>query len=192
MLRYTANAMDETVSAHLSDFFNGKITPEAFEQWVGQTPELKELVTEDDYFRLISTDFKVADARHSLEDLLRKYIDWAQYEKEKLAETLMCIIWKDKAIDALLDTYQRYTNGQRFLHTLGYKYGKLFVSTDAPRSLRRKLTAEPEPVDPQALFEKIYPDVKAEATRILGLLLAERIQFTGTYTVGGCAEYTES
>ncbi|MEZ0607887.1 hypothetical protein ACAW74_05185 [Fibrella sp. WM1] len=183
--------MDETVSAHLSDFFNGKITPEAFEQWIGQTPELKELVTEDDYFRLVSTDFKVADARHSLEDLLRKYIDWAQYEKEKLSEVLMCIIWKDKPIDALLDTYQRYTNGQRFLQTLGYKYGKLFTQAEAPRSLRRKLTSDPAPLDHDALFEKHYPELKAEATRLLGLLVADRIRFTGTYTVGGCAEYTE-
>lgn len=183
--------MDETVNAQLSDFFNGKITPEAFEEWLGQTPELKELVTEDDYIQLISTDFKLADARNSLEELLRKYVDWAQYEKEKLAETLMAIIWRDKAVDALIDTYERYCNGQRFLRTLGLKYGKPFAQPNSPKTFRHRLMPDPDLTDQQAFFDKIYPDVSAEAKRLLGLLIAERIQFTGTYTIGGCPEYTE-
>lgn len=178
--------MNEVVNTQFSDFFSGKITPEAFEEWVGQTPELKELVAEDDYQRLISTNFKQADARNTLEEMLRKYVDWGQYEKEKLAETLSAIIWNDNAVDALIDCYERFSSGQRFLNTLGLKYGQLFAKSSQPAKRR-----DFAPADQEAMLSKVHPEATAEAKRLLGLLVAERIQFTGTYTTSGCPEYIE-
>jgi hypothetical protein len=179
--------MNELVHTHLSDFLSGKITPEAFTKWVGQTPELKELLAEADYQQLAADPLKQTVSRDSLEEVLRKYVDWAQYEKEKLAETLMAIIWNENPVNALIDLYERYSKGQRFLHTLGLKYGRLFAQRSPARRLRTPLPASPEARE--ALLQKVYPQANAEAKRLLGLLVAERIQFTGTYTTEGHPEY---
>lgn len=181
--------MNETVNEQFSGFFTGKLSPEDFREWVTQTPELKEVVREDDYQRLITTDFKQADARHSIEEVIRRYVDWGQFEKEKLAETLMDIVWNENPVAALLDCYERFSNGQRFLQTLGLKYGRLFASAGPPAKTRRLLNNQPD--DQAALLSKVWPEAAAEAKRLLGMLVAERIVFTGTYTVGGCPEYIE-
>jgi hypothetical protein len=183
----TAYIMNETVHTHLSDFLSGKLSPEAFTEWVVQTPELKELIAEDDYQQLAANVPKQAVSRDSLEEVLRKYVDWAQYEKEKLAETLMAIIWNENPEHALIDLYQRYSRGQRFLYTLGLKYGRLFAQPTGTRRLR--MIAPPTPEEREALLQKVYPQATAEAKRLLGLLVAERIQFTGTYTSDGHPEY---
>jgi hypothetical protein len=179
--------MNETVHTHLSDFLSGKITPEAFTQWVGQTPELKELIAEDDYRQLAASPIQQVVSRDSLEEVLRKYVDWAQYEKEKLAETLMAIIWNENPVNALVDLYERYARGQRFLYTLGLRYGRLFVQRTPARRVRT--VAPPTADERDALLQKVYPQANAEAKRLLGLLVAERIQFTGTYTTEGNPEY---
>ncbi|ARK09076.1 hypothetical protein A6C57_01390 [Fibrella sp. ES10-3-2-2] len=175
--------MSRQISAQIIAYLVGNLPIDDFATWVHKTPALRSLLSPADYDELMSIDFHQTTAPSLLDNLLRGYIDWAQYEKEQLSELLMAIIWKDNAPAALIQANELYTQGFTFLKVLGNDYG-LAVRTaygDAP-----SVKAEDD-----TLLLTLYPKAREEAKRLLTSLVDGRIAFTGTYTPDGTPEFTE-
>ncbi|MEZ0486847.1 hypothetical protein [Fibrella aquatica] len=171
------------ISSQLISYLVGGLTLDDFAQWVKATPELRSILSPTDYAALMSIDFQHTESPSLLDKLLRGYIDWAQHEKEQLAELLMAIIWKDRPLTALVSMYEKFTHGLTFLNTLGNEYGKSILSTYG---------ANPESVEGhESTLMAVYPKARDEAKRILHSLVSGKITFTGTYTQEGHPEYIE-
>ena len=176
-------AMSRQISAQLIAYLVGKLPIADFATWIHETPALRSLLSPADYDKLMSIDFQQATAPSLLDNLLRGYIDWAQYEKEQLSELLMAIIWNDNAPAALVQAHERYTQGLTFLKVLGNEYGLAIRTAFGP-------TPGPE-AEQDPLLTTLYPKVREEAKRLLTCLVADRITFTGTYTPEGFPEFTQ-
>ncbi|RYF75609.1 MAG: hypothetical protein EOO39_06665 [Cytophagaceae bacterium] len=131
----------------------------------------------------MSIDFQQAQTPSLLDKLLRGYIDWAQHEKEQMAELLMAIIWKDDASAALINAHDKFKQGLRFLNVLGNEYGLAMITNYG--------SAPKQGDGHERMLAAIYPKAREEAKRILTCLVSGKIKFTGTYTNEGCPEYVE-
>ena len=165
------------ISAQIIACLVGKLPLTDFDAWVQQTPELRSLLSPGDYAELMSIDFQQIATPSLLDKLLRGYIDWAQYEKEQLAELLMAIIWKDNVPAALAELHEHFTHGLTFLDVLGNEYGLAVKVAQSPN-------AKPG-ADLDTIMKTIYPKARLEAKRLLACLMAGKIEFTGTYTQEG-------
>ncbi|WP_375446309.1 hypothetical protein [uncultured Fibrella sp.] len=132
----------------------------------------------------MSIDFQEATAPSLLNKLLRGYIDWAQHEKEELAELLMDIIWKEDALAALVRAHEHFKHGLRFLNVLGNEYGLAVLNAYGPEPKLKE--------GHENMLAVIYPKARDEAKRILTCLVSGKIKFTGTYTQEGYPEYVEA
>ncbi|MEZ0541473.1 hypothetical protein [Fibrella arboris] len=172
-------ATSRRISSQFIAYLVGRLSIDDFAEWVRQTPELTTVLSPTDYTELMSIDFQHAKAPSLLDRLLRGYIDWAQYEKEQLAELLMAIIWKDDLAASLATAQEQFKHGLRFMNVLSNEYGKSILSTQGLKKADERLLAS------------VYPKVCDEAKRLLACLVAGKIKFTGTYTSEGYPEYVE-
>lgn len=176
--------MNRPIIAQFIAFLVGKLSITDFAEWIpSHTAELNAVLSPTDYAELMTIDFQSPQAPSLLDRMLREYVDWAQYEKEKLAELLMAIIWKDDAPRALVSAHEQFRQGLRFLNVLGNEYGRTIAKVHG--------TVPKSEDEEDRLLTAIYPKAREEAKRLLSCLVADKIKFTGTYTQEGYPEYIE-
>ncbi len=179
--------LDLTESRHLSTqliaFLVGNFPVTEFEAWVHQTPELRTVLNQPDYDELLTIRAEHPNAHLAYESILNPYIDWAQYEKEQLAELLMAIIWEDNAPAAMNRLRELFLKGYDFLAVLVTQHSHQLVATTSTKTRT--------PAQQEALMANLYPKLRAEANRVLVQLVAGKICFTGTYSSEGCPDYIE-
>ncbi|MBO3272552.1 hypothetical protein [Hymenobacter defluvii] len=154
-----------------------KLAVPDFEAWVYATSELEKVLDSDDYFELISLNYKDRVALHNLKKLLDKYIDCGQVYTEELKQILQKIINyanADEVLTALVDSYDWWSDGYSFLEDLGFTYGMV-----AGRDFVWEESAVWENIpalQKQKYIKQFYPAVEQEAKRILNWLEAGTIQ----------------
>lgn len=115
-------------------FYNtlkGDISLSDFEQWLYANKELEELLPADDYLDLIALNYNGKYAKYELYGLLRKHTDPGEFETYKLLRLLREAQQKtDELPYILMDLYDLYCKGYRFLQELGISYG---LEVEAPR-----------------------------------------------------------
>jgi hypothetical protein len=80
--------MTDDIKLRFFRALSGDLTIDEFEQWVYQSDELKQALTEDFHFELMSFGYKQRGARFELTKILNKLIDIGEYETWKLKRLL--------------------------------------------------------------------------------------------------------
>ena len=102
----------------------GDVSLDGFEQWLYEDKEIKEHLNSDDYFELLSFDFKKSGAKYELCNLLKKYIDPEEFETYKMLGLLNEARRKTEQLPfVLMDFYELYCKGYNFLRDLGLGIG---------------------------------------------------------------------
>lgn len=106
------------------EFLHGEEPIKKFEQWVYATNALEEVLTDNDYLKLISLDFLNRNSKYEIEKLLQRYIDVGEYEMWKLRKLLTTVLAKEKNLPQVLSKfYNLYCDGYYFLEHLGLGCG---------------------------------------------------------------------
>jgi hypothetical protein len=87
--------LPQYIENQLFSVLNREISVKEFEQWVYQTGDLEEELSEDDYYDLISFNYNLLDAFDSLYDLLIDLVGFPQFEHYRLSYQLNLIIEKE-------------------------------------------------------------------------------------------------
>lgn len=97
-------------------FLKSKVTLFEFEQWIYDHGELEEILGEAEYFQFISRDYKNQYAYEDTEKQIRKLIDIATYEQERVVNLLISLTeGNNDEIDVMDILYDEYCNGYTFL-----------------------------------------------------------------------------
>lgn len=146
----------------------------AFEQWVYASRELEAALDPNDYVDLLALDYRRRDAAYEARKILKKYVSAAEVETHRLKHILEEIIaGGEGAYAAIRETYELYCHGYSFLDGLGLGYGLGLVADD-------DYGASPPG---KARVARMYPEVAAEAERVLGWLVSGKVALTGKLDV---------
>ncbi|MCA1991300.1 MAG: hypothetical protein LDL41_04520 [Coleofasciculus sp. S288] len=105
-------------------FLNGEESISTFEEWLYATPDLEAVLSSDDYLLLISLDFSETGICSKIEELIKQYVDVAEYETWRLRKLLNKVIDRDSKFPEILsEFYELYCHGYGFLDSLGLSYG---------------------------------------------------------------------
>jgi len=120
----------------------GDITLDCFEKWLYADNELEKYLSPNDHIDLISFNFEQNDAKHQLCELLKKHIDFGEFETYKILELLKEAQQKnDKLPQILVELYDLYCKGYEFLQEIGLKFG-LAIAAPEPADYWDELTTE--------------------------------------------------
>jgi hypothetical protein len=155
------------------EFLNDDISSKELEPWIYENLEIELFLSENQYFELISLNFKSnKHLKHELKKIIDEYLDYGEFEKMNLIKILNNIIYhKDNLLKSLLSLYDYYCNGYYFLKELGLnfvlEFEYLFPDTQ---------TSEKE-ID--IYIEKNYKYIKIEAEKIFFWIESKKIILTG-------------
>lgn len=144
-----------------------KMSVADFEQWVYATPELENILREDDYLNLITLNYKSHWSFYELQKLLELYIDVCEMRRRELLE-ILCIISQggkpDDVLAALIATFNLSCKGYSFFEGLAY-YG-LTVDNDFGWDPEGKWAKMTEPQKKRYL-SRFYPEVQLMADHLI-------------------------
>ena len=133
-----------------------------FEQWVYDTPELEEILTEADYLGLISLNYKSKEVFSLLEEIIGKHVDFVKFETIYLRKLLQQIIDKTSDVtDVLIECYHLYCHGYNFLEKIGFEGLSLLMSLEDGNETE--------------VLNSLYPGVAKEAQKIADRLDSQQI-----------------
>lgn len=165
----------------IRDAFHRVLTKELpvadFEAWVYTTPELDDFLGEEEYFELISLNYKEKRAHANLKKLLDNYVDWQQVHDAELRQTLQNLIdnaTPDDVLEALVTSYNWYCAGYYFLENVAADYGFL-ADTHFGWTSSNEWNATPED-QKQRYINQYYPGVRQAAVSILSWLETGKIR----------------
>ena len=162
-------SIEQNFSAEFYRFLTGDTSLTAFEDWVYQTEIIESVLGAEDYFKLISLNYKASDARRHVTAVISKHIDFGLYYRSVLEVILKNIIVPAPNVrDYLIDCYEWYQMGFRFLDVLGLEYGLNLIVPPAsyPADSFADLTHEQQ----QALVASCFPAASVEAQKVLNWL----------------------
>ncbi|MBC6612993.1 hypothetical protein H8B15_18875 [Hymenobacter sp. BT507] len=154
-----------------------KLSIADFEAWVYATPELEKFLDSNDYFELISLNYKDKRARFNLEALLDKYVDWQQIRDDELRQTLRNLtnrISLDDVLEALITSYNWYCGGYYFLENVAADYG--FLADTHFSWTSSSVWSSTSEDQKQRYINQYYPGVGQAAMTILGWLETGKIR----------------
>ena len=88
------------------EFLNGNISIESFESWVRENEELKNLFPHGHYTDLISFNYKSHELIPYIKSLVKKFLDWEEFEKWRTIDLLTKI--KSNKIELVLASYKLF------------------------------------------------------------------------------------
>jgi hypothetical protein len=88
------------------EFLNGNISTESFESWVHENEELKDLFPAGHYTDLISFNYKSRELKPYIKSLVKKFLDWGEFEKWRTIELLKKI--KSNKIELVLASHKLF------------------------------------------------------------------------------------
>lgn len=169
----------------------GEISLPEFEQWLYTHEEVENLLPADDYLDLLTLNYHKSGAKYELSDLLSKLIDLGEYETYKLHRLLQEAQQKTVRLPfILIEFYDLYCRGYRFLQELGLGYG-LAVEVPYLENVPAETWNELSPDQQQQLLAGFYPELDLELNRVLDWLDTGKIVLTGTYDELGHHNYLD-
>ena len=156
---------------------HGDISIGDFEEWLYQSKQLEQLLSQDDYLELISFNFKQSGAIYGLMNLLYKHLDLGEYEAWKLKKLLDQVEHKQGDYPrAITKTYDLYYKGYTFFDNLAFGYG---LPLDVPIKYGvytfDELTSEQQ----MKIADSFYPEILEETKRVREWLDSGKIIPTG-------------
>ncbi len=151
------------------------ISIEYFEDWIYSNDFLELALTKEEYFDLISIDFKDKFALSEINNVIGHYVDFGKFEQKRINEYLKSIINRDNNCSkSIFMTYELYCKGFNFLRKIGLKYG-LTVACP-PAGNYTKSFEEISKEEQNDLINKFYPLIIEEAKTVLSWLESGKIK----------------
>lgn len=160
-------------------FLYGEESVNTFEQWVYETDDLENQLTNDDYLNLISLDFSEQNSQYEAGKILEQYIEAGDYETWKLRRLLTTVLEQAQNLPEVLSQfYTLYCKGYDFLDGIGLGCGlsirvplnSLDYSADCWEDLSHE--------EKHQLLHSLLPKATAEAQTILSWLDERKIVIT--------------
>ena len=162
-----------------------------FEQWLYTHEEVESLLPADDYLDLLTLNYHKSGAKYELSNLLSKLIDLGEYETYNLRGLLQEAQQKTVRLPyILMEFYDLYCRGYRFLQELGLGYG---IAVEIPylENVPAETWDELTPNQQKELLAGFYPGLDLELTRVLDWLTTGKIVLTGEYDELGHHDYLD-
>lgn len=157
----------------------GDISVDDFEQWLYADKELERYLNPDDYFGLMSLNFKESGAKHELWKLLKKHIDPGELETYKMLELLYEAKQKSERLPyILMEFYDLYCRGYTFLLDLGLGIGFAIESPRVSNSTA-DTWGELTPQQQKELLDSFSPELEKCIGRVIYWLETRKIILTG-------------
>lgn len=161
-----------------------KMSVADFEQWVYVTPELENILREDDYLSLITLNYKSHWALYELEKLLAPYVDRGEMYKRELLELLHTLADggnPDNVLAALMSTFNLSCEGYSFFDELAH-YGLIADDNFGfdPEGKWSRMTDRQK----QWYLSEFYPEVQVLASQLIENLLSGAITVQPRVPVG--------
>jgi hypothetical protein len=137
--------------------YNDEISVADFEKWLYKQKELEALLDNETYIELISLNFKDRHIKHEMSKVIDPRLDFGKFEDRKLKKILNDLL--NRTVDftkSLIDTYDLYCSGYKFLDNLGLRYGLTFATDFYDDGDWKKLTDRQK----ENRIDKIYLGVK--------------------------------
>ncbi|MHA6529334.1 hypothetical protein [Paenibacillus sp. BAC0078] len=132
-----------------------------FEQWVYENVELEEIFGKNEYYELISRDYKDKFAYHETEKQIRRLINFGQFEQERLELALNDLLTNEdeaETLETLAMLYDEYCDSYNFLRYIALTF--IMTSDEYKEILKR------DPIE----FDTYMDSIRKEAVRLLGFL----------------------
>lgn len=169
----------------------GEVSLPDFEQWLYTHEEVESLLPADDYLNLLTLNYHKSGAKYELSNLLSKLIDLCEYETYKLRGLLQEAQRKTTRLPfILMEFYDFYCRGYRFLQKLGLGYG-LAVEVPYLENVPAETWDELAPDQQKELLAGFYPELDLELDRVLEWLATGKIVLTGKYDELGHHDYLD-
>jgi hypothetical protein len=147
-----------------------------FEQWVYDTSELQTFLSPEDYFLLISLNFKSKHIEIEIDDIIEKYIDYGKFETIKVLTLLKKALKKEQNTGEILrQFYDMYCTGYYFFEDLGLGYG-LACETPLKYANTWEELSEEQKCN---LINSFYPQLESDLRRALDWIENKKIVLTG-------------
>jgi len=174
------------------DTIIGKIPIEEFESWIYNDKEIKSAICEDDYFELISFNYKKNGAKYELVNLLsQKFVELGEYEKWKMLDKLKTALRRDEKLPEILrELYDLYCRGYVFLNDLGLGYG-LAVEVPPSSNYKADTWEEMSEIEKKELIDSFYPQLDFDIKRAIDWIEKGKIVLTGKTDEIGHYEYDD-
>jgi hypothetical protein len=169
----------------------GETTIQDFEKWLYSENELETLLSKNDYYRLISIDFRKNSSKHEVIKVINDYINIGEYETYDLVELLEEAQQKtEKLPEILLKFYDLYCGGYYFLQTLGIVYGLSF-DTHFLDGNSYVSWLELSKVQQRNIIDGLSSELDEELETVKGWLMDKKIVLTGQKIDGSCKEFLD-
>lgn len=173
----------KSLPSHVEERFfrtmKGDITVHDFEQWLYSEKEIEHILNCDDYFQLISLNYKTAGAKYDLWKVLSRHVDLAKYETFKLLVLLEEARLRTPQLPCLLESfYDLYCCGYSFLEDLGLRYG-LVVSSPMIVGGTHDDWEKLSIAEQQRILAEFYPGLDRVLERMIAWLREGTIVLTG-------------
>ena len=143
---------------------SNQIDRDTFEQWLYSNTEIESLVSESDYLDLISINYRAQSSVHDAAKLLEKYFSISKYHEWYLRMIMEKIIKRDEQAERyIIECYNLYCDGYKFLDNIGIGYG---LGLNCPDEYNVNI-------------DDFYPDIRHEAEKVLSWLEERKIVITG-------------
>src|SRR5690554_601636 len=169
----------------------GDISLDDFEQWLYADKEIEKHLKPDDYLDLISLSFKKSGAKYELWNLLKKHIDFGEFETYKMLGLLNEAKQKtDRLPYILMEFYDLYCKGYNFFQDLGLGIG---LAVEIPRVNNTtadtwdELTREQQ----KELLDSFSPELEECIEQVIYWLETKKIILTGEQDEIGHYEYKD-
>ena len=151
----------------------GDITLDDFEKWLYSDKELEKQLSPDDYLDLISFNFEQNGAKHQLCELLKKHIDFGEFETYKILELLKEAQQKNEKLpQVLVELYDLYCKGYGFLQDIGLKFG-LAIAAPEPADYWDELTAKQQ----KEVLNSFSPELEKCIEQLIHSLETKKLTF---------------
>jgi hypothetical protein len=183
--------LPEKIKERFYRTINGDISLDDFEQWLYVEKELEKHLNSEDYLDLISLSYKKSGAKYELWNLLKKYIDFGEFEKYKMLELLNEAKQKTERLPYILMAfYDLYCKGYYFLQDLGLGIG---LAIEVPRVNNTtadtwdELTSEQQ----KELLVSFSPELEECIEQVIFWLKTKQIILTGEQKETGYYGYED-
>ncbi len=170
--------LPQDIKAQFFKMMEDKISILDFEQWVYDTKELESVLSSDDYFELISLNYKKSGAKYELLKVIERNVDLGEFETVKLLKLLKeAQLKNEKLPDILEQLYDLYCDGFYFLDDLGLGFGLHIAAPDIGNY--DKDWNELTQLEKNTILNKISPKLDECLKRAINWIEARQIVITG-------------
>ena len=164
------------------DLIGGEITITEFEQWVYNSSELENELSEDDHLELISFNYKKNGAKYELINLLERFVNLGEYETQKIRGMLSEALERNEHLPKILsEFYDLYCRGYGFLSDIGLGFG---LSIECPPHNYDSTWEQLSKEEQDKILSSFYPELDERLTEAIHWLDSGKVILTGERELG--------